>query len=65
MLAKLLEPTLPLHEHGGVCVSISEVFALSERFEGGALSRQNLAECLEHEKTPVSRLTAGMDCGAG
>jgi len=32
---------------------------------GGALSRQNLAECLEHEKIPVSRLTAGMDCGAG
>jgi DNA-binding MarR family transcriptional regulator len=56
----LLEPNPAPHEHGGVHVSTSEVFALGELSEAGALSQQDLAAHLGLEKSTVSRLAAGM-----
>ena len=57
----LLEPNPPPHEHGGVHVSMSEVFALGELSEAGALSQQDLAWRLGLEKSTVSRLAGGME----
>lgn len=57
----LLEPSPPRHEHSGVHVSMSEVFALGELSEQEALSQQDLAERLGLEKSTVSRLAAGME----
>lgn len=57
----LLEPNPAPHEHGGVHLSISEVFALGELSEEGALSQQDLAERLGLEKSTVSRLAASME----
>lgn len=56
----LLEPNPAPHEHGGVRVSTSEVFALGELSDAGALSQQDLASRLGLEKSTVSRLAAGM-----
>jgi DNA-binding MarR family transcriptional regulator len=56
----LLEPNPVAHEHAGVRVSMSEVFALGELEEAGALSQQELATRLGLEKSTVSRLAAGM-----
>jgi DNA-binding MarR family transcriptional regulator len=57
----LLEPNPAPHEHGGVHASMSEVFALGELSEVGALSQQDLAWRLGLEKSTVSRLAAGME----
>lgn len=57
----LLEPHPAPHEHSGVHVSMSEVFALRELSEEGALSQQDLAFRLGLEKSTVSRLAAGME----
>jgi DNA-binding MarR family transcriptional regulator len=57
----LLEPNPAPHEHGGVHVSMSEVFALGELAEVGAMSQQDLAWHLGLEKSTVSRLAAGME----
>lgn len=58
----LLEPDPPArHQHGGERVSVSEVFALGELSEQGALSQQDLASRLGLEKSTVSRLAAGME----
>lgn len=57
----LLEPNPAPHDHGGVHVSTSEVFALAELSEAGALSQQDLASRLGLEKSTVSRLAAGME----
>jgi DNA-binding MarR family transcriptional regulator len=52
---------LEIHEHGGVHVSVSEVFALGELLGANALSQQDLAARLGLEKSTVSRLAAGME----
>jgi DNA-binding MarR family transcriptional regulator len=52
---------LEVHEHGGIRVSVSEVFALGELFEAGTLSQRDLAVRLGLEKSTVSRLAAGME----
>lgn len=52
---------LEVHDHGGVHVSVSEVFALGELSEAGTLSQQDLAARLGLEKSTVSRLAAGME----
>jgi DNA-binding MarR family transcriptional regulator len=52
---------LEVHDHGGVRVSVSEVFALGELSEAGTLSQRDLAERLGLEKSTVSRLAAGME----
>lgn len=52
---------LEVHEHGGVRVSVSEVFALGELSEAGTLSQRELAVRLGLEKSTVSRLAAGME----
>jgi DNA-binding MarR family transcriptional regulator len=52
---------LEAHDHGGVRVSVSEVFALGELSEARALSQQDLAARLGLEKSTVSRLAAGME----
>jgi DNA-binding MarR family transcriptional regulator len=57
----VLEPNPALHEHGGVRVSMSEVFALGELSEAGTLTQQDLAWRLGLEKSTVSRLAAGME----
>lgn len=57
----LLEPNPAPHEHGGVHVSMSEVFALGELCEVGTLSQHDLASHLGLEKSTVSRLAAGME----
>jgi DNA-binding MarR family transcriptional regulator len=57
----LLEPNPAPHEHGGVQVSMSEVLALGELSEVGALYQQDLASRLGLEKSTVSRLAAGME----
>jgi DNA-binding MarR family transcriptional regulator len=53
----LLEP----HDHGGLHVSMSEVFALGELADADALSQQDLASRLGLEKSTVSRLAAGLE----
>jgi DNA-binding MarR family transcriptional regulator len=58
--AGLLEPNPAGHEHGGVPVSTSEVFALAELAESESLSQQELGARLGLEKSTVSRLAAGM-----
>jgi DNA-binding MarR family transcriptional regulator len=57
----LLEPERSPHEHGGLKVSMSEVFALGELSEVEAMSQQDLADHLGLEKSTVSRLAAGME----
>jgi DNA-binding MarR family transcriptional regulator len=52
---------LEVHDHGGIRVSGSEVFALSELSEAGTLSQRDLAVRLGLEKSTVSRLAAGME----
>jgi DNA-binding MarR family transcriptional regulator len=52
---------LEVHDHGGVRVSVSEVFALGELSEAGSMSQRDLAERLGLEKSTVSRLAAGME----
>jgi DNA-binding MarR family transcriptional regulator len=52
---------LEVHDHGGVRVSVSEVFALGELSDAGTLSQQDLAARLGLEKSTVSRLAAGME----
>lgn len=57
----LLEPHPAPHEHGGLHVSMSEVFALRELSEEGTLFQQELASRLGLEKSTVSRLAAAME----
>jgi DNA-binding MarR family transcriptional regulator len=59
----LLEPgrAMTPHEHAGLKVSTSEVFALGELAEGGAMSQQDLADRLGLEKSTVSRLAAALE----
>lgn len=52
---------LEVHEHGGVRVSVSEVFALGELSDAGTLSQRELGDRLGLEKSTVSRLAAGME----
>jgi DNA-binding MarR family transcriptional regulator len=52
---------LEVHEHGGLRVSVSEVFALGELSEADTLSQRELAARLGLEKSTVSRLAAGME----
>lgn len=52
---------LEVHDHGGVRVSVSEVFALGELSEAGTLSQRDLGDRLGLEKSTVSRLAAGME----
>jgi DNA-binding MarR family transcriptional regulator len=56
-----LEPHPERHEHAGVQVSTSEVFALGELLEAGPLSQQDLGARLGLEKSTVSRLAAGLE----
>ena len=60
-LGGLLEPRQVPHDHGGVRVSMSEVFALGELTEVEAMSQQDLAAHLGLEKSTVSRLAAAME----
>ncbi len=53
----LLEP----HQHGGLRLSLSEVFALGELADAGTLSQQELADRLGLEKSTVSRLASGLE----
>jgi DNA-binding MarR family transcriptional regulator len=53
----LLEP----HDHAGLRLSVSEVFALGELAEAGPLSQQELAARLGLEKSTVSRLAAALE----
>lgn len=53
----LLEP----HEHAGLRVSLSEIFALGELSDSGALSQRDLGKRLGLEKSTVSRLAAAME----
>ena len=57
----MLEPNPAPHEHAGVRVSMSEVFALGELSEGISLSQHELGARLGLEKSTVSRLAAGME----
>ena len=52
---------LEVHDHGGVRVSVSEVFALGELSEAGTLSQRELAVRLGLEKSTVSRLAGSME----
>jgi DNA-binding MarR family transcriptional regulator len=52
---------LEVHDHRGIRVSVSEVFALGELSEAGTLSQRDLAVRLGLEKSTVSRLAAGME----
>jgi DNA-binding MarR family transcriptional regulator len=52
---------LEVHDHGGIRVSVSEVFALGELSDTGTLSQRDLATRLGLEKSTVSRLAAGME----
>jgi DNA-binding MarR family transcriptional regulator len=52
---------LEVHDHGGIRLSVSEVFALGELSDAGTLSQQDLAARLGLEKSTVSRLAAGME----
>jgi DNA-binding MarR family transcriptional regulator len=52
---------LEVHEHGGIRLSVSEVFALGELADAGMLSQRDLADRLGLEKSTVSRLAAGME----
>jgi DNA-binding MarR family transcriptional regulator len=53
----LLEP----HDHSGLRLSLSEVFALGELADAGTLSQQQLADRLGLEKSTVSRLAANLE----
>jgi DNA-binding MarR family transcriptional regulator len=53
----LLEP----HDHAGVHLTLSEVMAVGELLDQGAMSQQRLAELLGLEKSTVSRLAAGLE----
>jgi DNA-binding MarR family transcriptional regulator len=57
----LLEPGRDPHEHAGIQLSMSEVFALGELSEVASLSQQDLADRMGLEKSTVSRLAAGME----
>jgi DNA-binding MarR family transcriptional regulator len=52
---------LEAHDHGGIRISVSEIFALGELSEAGTLSQRDLAVRLGLEKSTVSRLAAGME----
>ncbi|HEV2778443.1 MAG TPA: MarR family transcriptional regulator [Actinophytocola sp.] len=52
---------LESHEHGGVRLSLSELFALAELADAGPLSQQELADRLGLEKSTVSRLAAALE----
>jgi DNA-binding MarR family transcriptional regulator len=54
---RLLEP----HDHSGLRLSLSEVFALAELAGAGQLSQQDLADRLGLEKSTVSRLAASLE----
>jgi DNA-binding MarR family transcriptional regulator len=56
----LLEPHPAPHDHGGVRVSTTEVFALGALAEAETMSQQDLADHLGLEKSTVSRLAAGL-----
>lgn len=49
------------HQHLGLHFSLSEMMALSELADEGAMSQQRLAELLGLEKSTVSRLAAGVE----
>jgi DNA-binding MarR family transcriptional regulator len=53
----LLEP----HDHSGLHLSLSEVFALAELADAGTLSQQDLADRLGLEKSTVSRLATSLE----
>jgi DNA-binding MarR family transcriptional regulator len=57
----MLEPNPAPHEHAGIRVSTSEVFALGELAQVASLSQQELGLRLGLEKSTVSRLAAGME----
>jgi len=59
-LGRLLDPDPAPHDHGGVRVSTTEVFALGELAEVETMSQQDLAERLGLEKSTVSRLAASL-----
>jgi DNA-binding MarR family transcriptional regulator len=60
-MGNLLEPgATARHDHAGIQVSTSEVFALGRLAEAGAQSQQELGAHLGLEKSTVSRLVAGM-----
>jgi DNA-binding MarR family transcriptional regulator len=54
---RLLEP----HEHAGLHMSLSDVFALGELADAGTLSQRELGERLGLEKSTVSRLAADLE----
>jgi DNA-binding MarR family transcriptional regulator len=54
---RLLEP----HEHAGLHMSMSEVFAIGELADAGTLSQRELGERLGLEKSTVSRLAADLE----
>ena len=54
---RLLEP----HDHSGLKLSTSEVFALAELSDADSLSQQELADRLGLEKSTVSRLAAALE----
>jgi DNA-binding MarR family transcriptional regulator len=54
---RLLEP----HDHAGLGMSLSEVFAIGELADADTLSQQDLADRLGLEKSTVSRLAGGLE----
>lgn len=52
---------LESHDHGGLRLSPSEIFALGELSDAGAMSQRELADRLGLEKSTVSRLAAGLE----
>ena len=52
---------LESHDHSGLRLSLSEIFALAELADAGTLSQQELADRLGLEKSTVSRLAASLE----
>lgn len=52
---------LKSHEHAGLRLSLSEVFALAELADAGTLTQQELADRLGLEKSTASRLAASLE----
>ena len=52
---------LESHDHSGLRLSLSEVFALAELADAGTLSQQELADRLGLEKSTVSRLVRQLE----
>lgn len=52
---------LEAYHHAGTRLSPSEIFALAELADAGALSQQELADRLGLEKSTMSRLAAGLE----